>query len=376
MPGEKFHRCLTARALVCAGVPDAASFDLDCCCWPDDYWGPRSAEAEPYMYFTDGIQFHYPPHTPVEEFYRYWAQGENGLRMVHLRPNDNLRHVESGMRFYIEKAIGLLRLGERKEAWKYLGCLLHFIEDSLFGLHALEGADGTDLFVLDRLSGREVAKHLAKLPFDESFFTFAAAPRILSDSVDEAVSLLYARYVRDGASSRRALFDLAADFLYGASRKTPRENVKTMFLNALSLATDAVATVFAIPEDRAPSVPERRLADFAPFVYPIGGSGGFALRRYEERGNGIAFGVNSEAVLLYAIPRGVYRRFSADVRLEDAGPLTLELVTGGVCAEKFELAGGVVLPVRLDGPGGETGFRVFSRQPRGRVVIENGVFLK
>jgi len=376
MPGEAFHKCLTARALVCAGVPEAASFDLDCCCYPDYYWGPRRAEAEPYMYFTDGIQFHYPPHTPVEDFYRYWTQGEDGPHMIRFRPGDNLRHVESGMRFYIEKAVCLLRRSERQEAWKYLGCLLHFIEDSLFGLHALEGADGTDLFVLDRLSGREVAKHLAELPPDESFSALSVSPRILSDSIDEAVSLLYARYVRDGASSRRALFDTAADFLYGASRRTPEENEKIMFLNALSLATDAVATVFAIAEDRAPFVPERRLAEFSPFAYPIGGAGGFALRRYEEKGNDIAFGVNCEAVLLYAVPRGVYRHFSAEVRLEDAGPLVLELVNGGVCAEKFELAGDIVRPVRLDAPGGETGFRVLSREPRGRIVIENGVFLK
>ena len=376
MPGEKFHRCLTARALVCAGVEDAGSFDLDCCCWPDDYCGPRGGEVEKYVYHTDGVPFHYPPHTPVEEFFRYWARSAEGLRMVHLRPNDNLRHVESGLRFYLEKSVCLLRRGERKEAWKYLGCLLHFIEDSLFGLHALEGADGTDLFVLDRLSGREVARHLAKLPFDESLLTLAVVPRILSDSVEEAIPLLYARYVRDGASSRRALFDMAADFLYGASREPQRENVKTMFLNALSLATDTLATVFAMSEGRAPVVRERRLVDFAPSIYPIGGSGGFALRRYEEKGNDIAFGVNGEAVLLYAIPRGVYRRFSADVRLEDAGPLVLELVTGGVCAEKFELAGNAAFPVRLDAPGGETGFRVLSREPRGRIVIAGGRLLK
>ena len=376
MPGELFHRCLTARALACAGVPGAGSFDLDCCCYPDYYWGPRRGEAEGSMYFIDGIPFHYPPHTPVEEFYRYWTQGKDGLRMVRLRTNDNLRHVESGMRFYLEKSVCLLRRGEEREAWKYLGCLLHFIEDALFGLHALEGADGTDLFVLDRLSGREVAKRLADLPLDASFETLTVPPRILADSVDETVPLLYARYVRGAASSRRALFDLAVDFLYGTSQKTPQENGKTMFLNALSLATDTIATVFAIAENRAPAVRERNLVDFSPFMYPIGGSGGFALRRYEERGNDITFGVNSEAVLLYRVPRNVYRLFTARVCPADAGPLTLELVNDGVCARRFDLEGNGDFSVELPSPAGAVGVHLVSPAPRGAIRIEDGTFLK
>lgn len=367
---------LTAQALAGAGIRDAGELIRDYCLWPDLYFGPRSEEVAPYMFFTDGIQFHYPPHTPVEDLYRYWSSTPEGFRLVRPGSDDNLRHFEAGTRFYLEKTVALLRSGERGEAWKYLGCLLHFLEDSAFGLHALEGPDGTDAFVLDRLSGREVAKYICGLEIDDTLKTLTLAPRILSDDIEEAVALLYARYVRAAADSRRALFDIAAGFLYGKSRNTLLENTKTMFLNALGLATDAAATAAAVAEGRAPKVAARRLAEFSPFFYPIGGAGGFALRRYEETDDAVTFGVNGEAVLLYRVPRNVYRLFTARIRPADTGPLTFGLVNDGVCARRFDLAGSEEFSAELPSPAGTVGFHLVSPAPRGTIRIESGTFLK
>ena len=193
MPGELIHQTITAQALLSNGITDAAALAESYCCYPDYYFDDRCKEVQPYMYFHEGIQFHYPPHTPVEEFYRYWNRNEKGNYLMSTRSNDNIRHTEAGFRYYMEKVVALLRQNERDEAWKYLGCLLHFLEDAVFGLHALEGADGTDIFVLDRLSGSNVTRELCKIALPQKCLTQTVEPQIFSDNVAEAVSLLYAR---------------------------------------------------------------------------------------------------------------------------------------------------------------------------------------
>lgn len=45
----------------------------------------------------------------------------------------------------------MLRDGNETEAMKYLGVLLHVLQDACFGVHALEGPGGCDLFFFDRL---------------------------------------------------------------------------------------------------------------------------------------------------------------------------------------------------------------------------------
>ena len=84
MPSSIFHQNLTAQALRGAGVTDCGKLATDYCCYPDMYFGEQYPETEPYIYFYKGIQFHYPPHTPVEEFYRYWTQDENGSQLLTL----------------------------------------------------------------------------------------------------------------------------------------------------------------------------------------------------------------------------------------------------------------------------------------------------
>ena len=158
MPSGYHHQSLTRQALISAGVTDAQQLAESYCNYPDYYFSERKEEVEPYMFFCDGIQFHYPPHTPVEEFYRYWNRSEHGNYPLRTQKNENIRHTVEGFSYYLTKTVALLKENNRQEAWKFLGCLLHFLEDSAFGVHALEGIDGTDLFVLDRLSGKNVAK--------------------------------------------------------------------------------------------------------------------------------------------------------------------------------------------------------------------------
>ena len=113
MPGLIFHQCLTKQALESNRIFDADELVKSYCAYPDFYYDERSPEVKPYMYFHDGIQFHYPPHTPVEEFYRYWDRNEDGNYPFNHHQNENIIHVESGFRFYLGKIIPLLKSAPR-----------------------------------------------------------------------------------------------------------------------------------------------------------------------------------------------------------------------------------------------------------------------
>ena len=292
------------------------------------------------------------------------------------RSNDNIRHTEAGFRYYMEKVVALLRQNERGEAWKYLGCLLHFLEDAVFGLHALEGADGTDIFVLDRLSGSNVTRELCKIALPQKCLTQTVEPQIFSDNVAEAVSLLYARCSHGSALSRQLLFDQAVQLLYGTGKRSIEENAEKMFSVALSLAADTIATVTAIAENTAPENDCCNLTDFYPFHYPIGGAGGFGLRRFEEQENIISFGTNSSVLLLYSIPEKVYSRFTVEIYGDDTDQVTLFIINNGSDIRTIELEKNRVTPIEIANPGGDFGFRITSTAVRGKIEIRNGVFYK
>lgn len=374
MPNAAFHSRITALALECAGICDTGELAERFCNYPDYVFEENSAESADYMFYLDNIQFHYPPHTPVEEFYRYWRVDNGVARQIFTQGNANRRHVESGFEYYLSRTVELLRAGNRGEAWKFLGCLLHFLEDSTFGLHALEGADGTDIFVLDRLSGKNVTKELCKTELPPECFSQTVEPEIISDDIEETVALLYARYVRDTAASRQTLFDQAAALLYGVSKREFNENTRLMFSTALSLAADVIATVIAIAENTAIGTAERKLFCFSPFHYPIGGAGGFGLRKFEEKDNVVIFGTNSSAKLLYNIPSNIYSRFSAVVYGDDIKQLTLYLINNGGVVQTIELEKNCETPIEIDSPCGTVGFEISSTELSGRIEIRNGVF--
>ena len=373
MPGLIFHQCLTKQALESNHIFDAADLAESYCAYPDFYYDERSPEVKPYMYFHDGIQFHYPPHTPVEEFYRYWDRNEQGNFPFNHHENENVIHVEAGFRFYLEKIIVLLQSGSREEAEKYLGCLLHFLEDSTFGVHAFEGADGTDLFVLDRLSGADIAKYLCSISLTDELKKAVVKPQIISTNQDELVSLLYARYVRDSAFSRKLLFDMSVRYLYGTGHRPQDENIKLMFFTALQLAADTIASITAIVSGGKSAAGQRALTDFSPFHYPIGGSG-FALRKYEEQENTITFGVNSAASLLYSIPENIYDSFSCKVCGSDFEQVTLSILNRNETVQTIELEDGKEYFLNVPFPGGTFGFRITSPRVLGQIRISEGVF--
>ena len=371
MPGSIIHQCLTRQALESNYISDTENLVNTYCLYPDLYFGEGSAEVKPYMYFHDGIQFHYPPHTPVEEFYRYWDRDENGNYPFCHHENENIVHVEAGFRFYLGKIIPLLKAGEQEEAWKYFGCLLHFLEDSTFGLHALEGADGTDIFVLDRLFGTDMTRYLSGISLTDDLQSMTVVPKVLTSNAEEFIPLLYARYVKDTARSRQYLFDMAVEHQYGKSHRSSGENVREMFLVSLQLAADTAATVLAIASGEKNSTYNRSLTEFSPFHYPIGGSG-FILKKYEERENTITFGVNSAASLLYRIPENLYKSFTCMVRGIGIKQVYLELLDKNEVVRRIELENEKDISLAVPSPGGIFGFRIHSPEVCGQIRITDG----
>lgn len=373
MPNKYHHQIITRQALKSAGITDAPLLIEEYCSFPDNFHRDYDNIA-PYMFIMDKMEFHYPPHTPVDQFYRYWDHVPHQKTiMLDREENYNSTFAEAGFRFYFEHCIEALRNGKREDAWKFLGCLLHFLEDSAFGIHALEGPDGTDIYVLDRMSGKQFAKYICSIPLDDALTELEVVPQILASDIDEAVARLYFRYVEATAISRQAAFDIALEYIIGKSNHALLENQRTMFLSAVQLAADTAATVLAIAGNRAPEVPKRNLSGFAPFYYPIGGGGGFQLSRYELKGDDFTFGVNLEARLLFKIP-SVYKRFTGRIITSEVENTSLEIINNGNVCQTFKLNGNMDIALDIHSPGGVFGLRCTAPAGKGRITLANGVF--
>lgn len=374
MPAKIHHQTITRQSLRSAGIPEAATLIEDYSSFPD-YYHTRYNEVKPYLFIHDDLEFHYPPHTPVDEFYRYWNyEPETGTRMVSTAANCNRSFSEAGFKFYLDNILLRLSRNQIDEAYKFLGCLLHYLQDSTFGIHALEGPDGTDIYTIDRMSGRDFAKYVCAIPLDESFSSITVSPEIFASHPTEFPALLYRRYCDCTAISRQALFDTALDFIIGKSKNTLLDNQRMMFNSSVQLSADTIATIFALANDTAPAVKERRLSEFAPFHYPIGGGGGFQLKRYSEKRNCIKFGINVEAKLLYHLPENFYSRFSAEISGEDIAGAVLKIINNGSVVREIELSGSQKLPIDLQHPRNEFGFIVKARKGIGSLSIDGGIF--
>jgi len=363
MPDSKVHSALTRAALAMqsADTGDNEKLISEYSSWPDLYFSDRWKELAPYMFFLDGIQFHYPPDTPYSELYRYWKRGENGFFRSRPFVNENFRHVTAGFRFYIERIVRNFRQNDLEEGKKYLGCLLHMLQDSCFGLHALEGAGGADAFVLDRLTDDAVRPSMimAKMQYRDDYPELDYAPRSLGNSPDEMVMKLYAAYCAASADARKCGFRYILNTLENRpERNTEPEN--RMYADTVRLCADVIHTVFQLGRGEiVPSGP-CRLEELEPYQFPFGGSGGYRFRSFVRNRafdrddnpipleldcgrfeHGLSFGTHHEGSLLYWIAPGGFREFTATVGLHRAfpvrGKVELTLVNHGSEVETFTL---------------------------------------
>ena len=403
MPDSRTHSALTRAALALQTAETGNNENLirDYSSWPDFYFSDRGKELRPYIFFLDGIQFHYPPDTPYNDLYRYWDIGENDFHRSRPFINENFRHVSAGFRFYIENIVRNFRQNDLDEGKKYLGCLLHMLEDSCFGLHALEGAGGADAFVLDRLTDDPVQPSMiiAKIKYRDDFPKLEYVPHSLGNSPDEMVMRLYAAYCAASADSRKCGFRYILNTLENRAEQNPEQEYR-MYANAVKLCADVIHTVFQLGRGMIlPSGP-CRLEELEPYQFPFGGFGGYRFRSFERNkayaqdgaelpletagerfACGISFGSHFEGKLLYWIAPEVFRSFSCAAGFHPAvpvnGELHLELVNDGSVIETFRLsAEHPSCHVHLDAPCGEFGFRFRSAPSAGIVVIGDPLFCR
>jgi hypothetical protein len=364
---------------------DNTALVQDFCLYPDSYYdAKRRAEIAPYIPKTDGITFHYPPHTPYEEAYRYWDIDGQG-RLFRPRPfvNANFTHVMAGLRLLFTRAVECLRAGEAQEGRKHLGTLLHTMQDSVFGLHALEGPGGADAFVLDRMTDPadfplRPSTLAADISADECR-PFPYRPHSLGRTPDEASMRLYAEYAARVAKSRKWVFSYILKANQGDREECRRLNQK-LFENAVEISADVIHTTFAIARGRDATPPSRPLTDMEPHHFPFGG---FRPYRYaaferdcaidendrripirltlpdghsEEFPRGISFGSHAEGELLFWIAPGSFDDcrmlvgFHSDLHF---GTAALQIINDGKVVEETMLDGtayvATISPCRLFG---------------------------
>lgn len=253
MAGTGTHQLITKRAV--ATLPaweqkilgvTGKKFLNESCLFPDMYFDIETGgyqKALPYAHFIDGIQFHYIPNTPIEPEYKYWkvVKDKTGkpvrLKRVVTEPNLNWKHSQQGFRFYFRQAVTNLRRKNLKKAAGFLGSLLHVLEDGGTGLHSLEGTDGSDIFILDRLM-KPARGDISRLPTGilsapepENPDIHLGSPALLGTGVEEAVFLLYTRFYQVQSASRKKTH--APGFQHRPAEY--REDIQTLFRDALGL---------------------------------------------------------------------------------------------------------------------------------------------
>ena len=402
MPNSTTHSNLTAAALklqTCE-TGDNSGLIRDYCSLPDLYFSERRDEVAPYIFFFEGIQFHYPPDTPYCDLYRFWQNDEEGLKRSRPFVNENFRHVTAGFSFYITNAVQNFKKKQWEEGKKFMGCLLHMLEDATFGLHTLEGAGGTDAFALDRLIDSPVqpSRIMASLQWREDFPQLEYTPRSLGNSADEVVMRLYAAYCARSADSRKCAFRYIMNTLENHEENNYPLAVQ-MFTNAVQLCADVIHTLLQLGRgEKHGSTAPCTLSELAPFEFPFGGFAPYKYRSFvrnfayapdnniiplelENRTvtHGISFGTHGTGNLRYRIAPGTFSEFNCVIglhkRIPVNGKVELVFINDGKEISTATLDEKTpCIDIRIPDPRNEFGLTFRSTPQCGIVVLGNPEF--
>ncbi len=210
------------------------------CLFPDRKDSP---EVKPYVIPVEERTFHYMPRVDVAENQRYFTAGAS---------------------LYLEQILARLKEGKTEEAAKYLGYLLHILEDAgLPGIHSLEGFNGLTWTQLGEIIQPPDGSHPLYSPkavfqviidFDAmpEFAVNIAGyrPRYLGTSTPEIAFHLYQDYVAVVRAGRRAAVP-AAERVYAGDRSgAAREAAKAAQVCGQACA-DLIYTCLSAADNRA-----------------------------------------------------------------------------------------------------------------------------
>lgn len=369
MPDSCIHQQLTREALEHSAIAlessCAGELIREYCLYPDSYFGRRQ-ELQKYQVFTDQIQFHYLPDTPWSDVYRYWGYGEDG-KICKVRPfrNENFIHADNGFRFLMTRCVEEWKQGNWDEGCRYLGTLLHTLEDSIFGPHTLEGPHGVDFFALNRLSGEDLVTPVCKMKPDQEPLTELAddPPRLLGRNVDECSMRLYALYVEANNSSRHCCFrEAVRHFTGNLHEKETLQDCHTMRINAVRVCADVIKSCYALATGEGlETVPERcYLSELEPVEFPFNGAGAFRFKTMQKQSNTLQFGIQGVVALTYSIAKETFRKFETILTLEGyTAPeeISCKVFLDDKIVQEILLTGRNEVKIDLPEPGGMLAFR-------------------
>lgn len=395
MPSSYIHQAVTRYALSFAdGVPgDHSGLINNYCLYPDDYFSGKP-EYVPYNFFTDGVQFHYLPDTPYNELYRYWSAEGGRVHRTMPYVNENFIHARAGFEFFLTHIVEEFRAGNMEEGKKYLGSLLHMLEDSTFGLHSIEGPGGMDLFVLDRLMESEELPTMFATRIDAEGLKLTPSPytpRQLGGCVGEMIMRLYREYYRRTCESRKCTFQ----YILNVRDKNESANqslVQRLLDTTVQLCADVIYSLKHIAEGTAIVAGPCPLTALEPYEFPFGGYGMYRFRGYErdrvlfadgtmKQIDGVSFGSHHEGALRYWIAPGVFRKFTAELKLyapeNSMGEAEITIRNHGTVIQKIVLnAQKNTFELDITEPCEDFSFEMLSQPLCGVIAIENGRFYR
>ncbi len=370
------------------------------CMFPDQFFTTdpeQYAAILPYMFIDQGIQFHYPPNIPLAELYRYWLPSPEKGCFVKSQPFRNLNfiHVKKGFEFYLERIVCNFREGAWDEGVKYAGCLLHMLEDSCFGAHALEGPFGSDLFILERLfDPLEEDWQNTPLAILAALDCSAIepgknAPRLLGQSIPEIVMHLYAAYVETVNRSRRLCFHIVENVRQSKEQQNAGL-IRQMSHNTVRLCADTLFSAWSVATnslDQTDNLREISLTRLEPHVFPLGGAGGyrflsylkdFAVNTHMQKiplqlrfdnailtyDSGLSWGSHYEAELLYWLPENIFAVFECALGLHPdstnpSAKVTIQVINGGKTVEELHFEEqNPARNLKIFRPHGDFGFKI------------------
>lgn len=250
------------------------------CLYPDLYWDAgRHEEIRPYALLIDGRQFHYTPANEAENEWEMARRDESWvIQRVREKANRNWEFVREGLAYYLPRAVQALAEREMREAGRWMGVIVHFVQDGGHELHALEGPDGLDFFALDRLveppkdephrsATMTMLEHSNKegdiRPYE---------PRLLGTSVREVIFRLYSAYYRLARGSRFKHLPIVLALQRG-DRATAARLLREMDEDAARLTCDVIHTMTSMAaehyrDDRLEDLASVSLVDTYPLCRP------------------------------------------------------------------------------------------------------------
>lgn len=283
MPGKVLHAPLTHAAIQSLPPAQRALWDdvrepllEEYCMFPDNWYG-QPEKIGPYLCFTDGVPFHYPPNELV--VYNHWevVPGKDGspatLKSTGLPENKHHRHCRKGFDFYLHSIPRALREGRMEDAARFAGAISHVLQDNTTPTHCLEGMDGSDVMLLDRYVAppedkpewtpsrvfREIMQPLDWGPLPE-------CGRPLGRSAKEAGFLFYTRFCRVVEENRLCVLPLL-QAVYAGKESVWQELLRSILRRTVALNADFLATCHFLAESATRAQPSDEpvyLSDLRP----------------------------------------------------------------------------------------------------------------